>query len=486
MRNNKIIDTDSYKLSHWLQREKNIQNMMYYIEARYHDGSLSLDDNMASSHPTQNFDLEAQESWDYSDTVTETVFFGLQAYLIEYLKDPITMEDINEAEHYFKDHGPVWNREGWIDLLNKHDGFFPLKIKAVPEGTKVPLSNALVTIESTDPEFNWLIGYIETALVRMWYPITVATLSNLIKQDFVKYWKVTSDSPIESLEFKLHDFGSRGVSSRESAMIGGAAHLVNFQGSDTCIAMPFVQHYYYGSKVAFSVNAAEHSTILPYGRDNEAEAYRHIIETFAKNSIVSIVSDSYDHWHAIKHIFGGELKEQVVNSGGLVVIRPDSGDPTTVVLRTIDILMEKFGHTVNSKGYKVLPDYIRVIQGDGVNRASINQILEAMRINKFSIDNISFGMGGALLQKVNRDTFGFAMKPCAIERNGVWEDCNKNPIDMPEKASKGGRLDLVKSKGKIKTVKEGIFNNSLLKLVYQNGIVRNLITFEEVRKNVNK
>ena len=469
-----VNDTDSYKLSHPGQRDDDIANMMYYVEARYHDGSFNVGNG--------------KQLPDY------ILWSGLQRILIDFFGDASLKEsDIKKAHILFRKHGPTWQPSLWYNLLKKHKGKLPLIIKAAPEGSVIPLSNVLMTIETTDPEFNWLPGWLETKLMRLWYPSTVGTLSHLIKQDLKKYWEMTSDAPIESLNFKLHDFGSRGVSSEESAAIGGTAHLLNFMGTDTCVALENIYDYYNGDIMefncpGFSVDAAEHSTILPWGKENESKAYEHIIDLYGAG-IVSIVADSYDHWNAVENIFGGSLKEKVKNAGGLIVIRPDSGDPASVVLKTILILMEKFGFETNSKGYAVLPDYIRVIQGDGINRKSIINILEALKLNNISIDNITFGMGGALLQKVNRDTFGFAMKPCAVQRDGTWEGVSKNPIDMANKKSKAGRLKLVNIHGEYQTISEeddpeNKYENELV-TYYDSGLVDGYYeTFEEIRARV--
>jgi nicotinamide phosphoribosyltransferase len=454
---------------------------------RINDGSLNIgiDGSFNEKRNSALYGLQLPD---------RVLFNGLQPIIKNVLSVPVTMADLEEAEEYFNGHGPTWNKQGWLDLIEKYDGKLPIRIKAVPEGSIVPLSNVLVTLESLDAEFNWLLGYLETMIMRVWFPISVATQSWLIKQDLIRYLEKTSDEDMSSLMFKLHDFGSRGVSSRESAAIGGAAHLINFRGTDTLVALPYIRNNYgiEGNVAGFSVNAAEHSTVLPWGKDNESDAYRHIMNVF-KGEVVSIVSDSYDHWNAVENIFGDELKDMVVNNGATVVVRPDSGDPTVVVVRTIELLMKQFGFTLNSKGYRVLPPYIRVIQGDGIERRSINSILTAMELNTMSIDNIVFGMGGALLQKVNRDTFGFAIKPSAVERNGVWEGVSKNPVDMGSKKSKAGRLDLIKENGKYKTIVEGQLretllgelskvNDSELVTVFEMGEVGKTYSYEEVRE----
>jgi nicotinamide phosphoribosyltransferase len=265
----------------------------------------------------------------------------------------------------------------------------------------------------------------------------VATNSREIK-------KVILDALIRTgtpgdIAFKLHDFGARGVSSLESAGIGGAAHLVNFMGSDTVEALLFARRHYGADMAGFSVPAMEHSTVTSWGRAGEVASYRNMVQKNGKpGGIVSAVSDSYDIYNACK-LWGTELKQDILDSGATLVVRPDSGDPATVVLKCLKILDQYFGHTVNEKGYKVLNN-VRVLQGDGITIESIRNILRWAIASGFSADNLVFGQGGALLQIVNRDDQKFAMKASAAFVNGEWIPVYKDPITDPGKQSKKGRL----------------------------------------------
>ncbi|OGO93323.1 MAG: nicotinate phosphoribosyltransferase, partial [Coxiella sp. RIFCSPHIGHO2_12_FULL_44_14] len=373
-----------------------------------------------------------------------TVFFGLQIYLKEYLSQPITRENIEEAADILRQHGLPFHRTGWEHILKRHGGYLPIVIEAVPEGTVVPVHNILLQITNTDPQCYWLPTYLETSLLRsVWYPTTVATLSWYCKAILRHYLQKTADNT-KGLPFQLHDFGARGVSSQESAEIGAAAHLVNFKGTDTLAGILAARRYYHEPMAAYSIPAAEHSTIVTWGKEQEGEAYAHILKQFAKKGqLVSIVSDSYDIWYALNTLWSQQLKQQVINNPGVLVIRPDSGDPATVVTKTIDLLLQHFGGKTNTKGYRVLPDNLRLIQGDGVNIHTIETCLAAMEAKGQSAENIAFGMGGALLQKLDRDTEAFAMKANAIERAGQWHDVYKTPLTDPSKISKPGRLALI-------------------------------------------
>jgi nicotinamide phosphoribosyltransferase len=424
-----------------------------------------------------------------------TLMFGLQAFIKEYLLDPITQADIDVADEILTAHGEPFNREGWQYILDKHEGYLPLVIRAVPEGTVVPVSNVLATVENTDPECFWLTTYLETAVLRaVWYGTTVATQSYTIKQVIAEYLEKTGDPT--AIDFKLHDFGARGVSSMESAGIGGAAHLVNFMGSDTITGVLYAREYYNAGIAGFSIPAAEHSTITSWGREGEVDAYRNMLKQFGREgSILAVVSDSYDIYNAAEKLWGEELRDEVVASGATVVIRPDSGDPVVVNRKLIEILGAKFGYTTNAKGFKVLNN-VRLIQGDGVNELSIRSILGAFMAMGWSADNIAFGMGGALLQIVNRDTQRFAMKCSSIQINGVWQDVVKDPVTDSGKRSKGGRVKLwTNSGGEFAsgvTAPTGWSDKGVggwteaMKTVYMNGALFNEIDFATVRANTKK
>jgi nicotinamide phosphoribosyltransferase len=408
---NLILNTDSYKASHWLQYPPGMDGMFSYIESR---GGL----------------------------YDRTVFFGLQSILKEYLTHRVTDAEIDEARAIFSAHGEPFNEPGWRHITRELGGRLPVSIRAVPEGSVVPTHNVLATIESTDPQSFWIASYIETLLLRLWYPTTVATVSWHIKQLIRSHLEKTSDDPAGQLPFKLHDFGARGVSSLESAALGGMAHLVNFKGTDTVSALLAARRYYGEAMAGFSIPAAEHSTITAWGRSGEEAAYRNMIAQYGKpGAVFACVSDSYDVYAAIEKFWNGSLRRAVIESGATLVVRPDSGDPPDVVERCARLLDHGFGSTRNHKGYKIL-NHVRLVQGDGINEKSIAAILSRLTSAGFATDNIAFGMGGGLLQHVNRDTQRFAMKCSAARIGGNWTDVYKDPATDSGKASKKGRLDL--------------------------------------------
>jgi nicotinamide phosphoribosyltransferase len=244
-----------------------------------------------------------------------------------------------------------------------------------------------------------------------------------------------------------------------------------------------VEYYNAKTAVGFSIPAAEHSTITSWGKENEAKAYENMIDQFSKpGSIYAVVSDSYDIYNAVENIWGSQLKEKVIASGGRLVVRPDSGVPHEVVLDVVMMLGETYGYEINKKGYKVLHPSVRVIQGDGINYESIDLILETLLDNGWSTENVAFGMGGRLLQGVDRDTLNFAMKCSAIKINGEWKDVSKNPVGDKNKKSKGGRFAVVAEGGKLICAPEKDNEwQTWLNSIFRDGELLVDHTFDELR-----
>ena len=429
-------------------------------------------------------------------TFPETVFYGLQYFLKEYLEgQAFTQSDIDEADEIMSavfGRKDVFNKEIFEYILKVHHGKLPVRIKAVPEGSVVPVRNVLMTIENTDPKSYWLTNFLETLLMQVWYPSTVATLSREVRKIVEQYFEATADDSAKAgIDFVLNDFGFRGVSSVESAGLGGSAHLLNFMGSDTVYASSFAKKYYHAEKVyGLSVPATEHSIMTLLGETGEAEVFQHILNSYPEG-IVACVSDSYNIFHAVESLWGAQFKQQILDRKGTLVIRPDSGDPVKTLAKVFEILFEKFGFTVNSKGYKVLPPQIRVIQGDGIDMSSIPLIYESLKKNNISAENLVLGMGGALLQKVNRDTQRFALKCSYAEMNGDWVNVKKQPVEMSEdgtlvksfKTSKAGKLKLVKVGDRYQTT--DVYSNGYddeLQTVFENGKIIKQFSFEQVRE----
>jgi nicotinamide phosphoribosyltransferase len=465
---NLILDTDSYKLSHWKQYTPGTTRMMSYFESR--GGPFGT-----------------------------ATLFGFQYLLHRYLSKPVTAAMVEEAELFAINHGEPFNKAGWTHIVEKYGGKLPLKIRAIPEGLQVPTRNALMTIEVDDPECFWLTSWMETMLVRLWYPSTIATTSRESKKILVKYLQETSDADaMAEVMFKLHDFGSRGVTTVEQARLGGAAHLTNFLGSDTIEGVRLANHYYDCAMAGFSIPASEHSTVTMWGRDKEYEMFDHYVETYLVGvetppgvpKLAACVSDTYNVFEAVKAWTSDPLKSKIKASGGTIVIRPDSGDPKEVLTEIFHILADQLGDevTINSKGFRVLPSWVRVIQGDGIDMASMEDILRRMVELKWSTENLAFGSGGGLLQKVNRDTQKWAFKCCAALVDGEWRDVRKDPVTDKGKQSKAGRLDLIRRGGKYETIAlpEGseAHPESVMRTVFDHGEILVHHTFDEIRERM--
>ena len=404
---NLILRTDSYKFSHWKMYDE-LKTVYSYFESR-----------AGAAYP-------------------ETVFCGLQPILTKMSGSVITQMDIEEADAFCKDHfmmDGMFNRKMWQYIVDEHKGKLPLRIKAIPEGTPVNIGNVLLTVENTDPKCASLTNHFETWLTHIWYSSTVATLSRSVKIMIKQFLDRTSESDA-SIDFMLHDFGYRGVSSVESAGYGTLGHLVNFKGTDTVEGILYARKYYSEPMAGFSVPASEHSVMTSKGREGEYEVIANLIKIYP-TGILSLVLDSFNIYNACEHL-GTVLKDAVLAREGKVVVRPDSGHPPEVTMKIIVILEKHFGVTVNEKGYKVLPPKIGIIYGDGLDVAMIKLILETLEKSKWAASNLVFGMGGGLLQKVNRDTQRNAFKCSANETmDGEWHDIFKDPIDGSKKSKAG-------------------------------------------------
>lgn len=446
-----ILRTDSYKVSHWKQLPPKTTNLYSYFESR-------------------------------GGEFPEIVFFGMNYYLKRYLSVPVTMADVDYAEKRFALHfgnNELFNRKGWERIVNVHGGYMPVRIKSCPEGLVVPTRNVLVTVENTDDELPWVVNYIETLISKLWYTCTVATRSRNIRKLILQYLTETGDP--SGIDFKLHDFGARGTEVEESAAVGGMAHLINFMGTDTLVATEAAYRYYGEEMAGYSIPAAEHSTITSWGEAHEYEAYENMIKQFG-SGLYAVVSDSYNIYTACRDIWGTQLKAQVLAATGTLVIRPDSGVPNEVVRQVVEILGEKFGYETNLKGFKVL-NKVRVIQGDGVNHAEIGRILEALKIRGWSAENVAFGMGGELLQNMNRDTSKYAFKASSAIVAGSMRDVFKAPVTDSAKWSKRGRLKLIYGEdGVLTTVDHHAMGKDVLQTVWENGELLIDPPFSEIRE----
>jgi len=475
---NFILLTDSYKHTHDPLYPDEVETIGSYMEARL--GAV----------------------YDF------ILFNGLQAQLMKYFEGVvITREDIEKAAAkcawHFGDESK-FNRKMWEYILNECGGKLPLRIKAVKEGTRLPINNAFMVMENIGGKITrGLVSHCETILTHIWYPITVATKSRYIKDILEKYGNICG---FQDIAFHCHDFGFRGVSSVESSEMGGTAHLINFLGTDTMSTFDFIEEFYgMPTHSGFSVVASEHSVATSGGEDKEIEYLDRMLDK-NPNGIVSIVADTYNIERFVTE-YVASRKQRIIDrcvkntNPGLhrVVIRPDSPrykgeEPWKQCIWLHEELSKIFGFTINDKGYKVLNTCIGVIYGDGLSLEQIEEIYAMLIQHGWSISNMVVGQGGGLLQKCNRDTQRFAIKCSYQVQDGVLVDIQKNPLDNT-KASKKGQLKLVKNydidgNWEYETINQ---HHPLyfdfadeMEVVFEMGEMKRIQTFPEIRELSNQ
>ena len=404
MNTNVLLMTDSYKLSHYNQYPEGIEHVYSYIAPRGGKSPIPI--------------------------------LGIQDFCDLLAPSTLMSENIAELEEIAGAHGVPFNPAWWDLLKDYHGKGLPLRVMGVPEGTVVDPKTPIAVIINTDPKYPWLTSFFETLFLRMvWYPSTVAANSRSCKTRIKEYMERTG-SQMGTLDFKLHDFGSRGATCGDASARGGSGHLTQFLGTDNLEAIKYIKDTYGERMAGFSIPATEHSTVTSWGREHEKAMYEKYIRTnLGTGKVAACVSDSYNIWEALK--LWKELEPILLEVGGTLVIRPDSGDPIQTPVGVIEKCLDLFGFSTNSKGFKVLPDHIRVIQGDGITEDTMVRIMQILSDKHISIDNIAFGMGGGLLQKVDRDTYGWAMKCSAARVNGQWRDVYKDPVGGSKTSLKG-------------------------------------------------
>lgn len=463
MKINRVCLSDSYKYSHSTQYPTEMVSMYDYMEARS------------------------------SKVYDKVVFFGLQGLLKEYFSTKIRKEEVSQAAEYAEKHGIPFDRTGWDFIVDNLSGRLPVRIKAIPEGLVVPNGNVLVSIESTHPSVPWIVGWMETLIMKVWYPTTIATKSYYVRKMLEGFAERTSDNL--DVSFGYVNFGDRGSSSVESAAIGGVAHLTQFMGTDNFNSIDYAHKNYFENMAGFSITATEHSTVTSWGEDREFDFYNNYLEINKNKPIIACVMDSYDIYKAVDFITSGEIKQKIESEEyPIFVIRPDSGKPLNVINVIINIIEENsVAFTLNSKGYKVWNKY-RLIWGDGVTPEEIENILEYVTSRGYSSENIAFGSGGDLMQNINRDTLGFAVKCSSIEletENGiVSRDVFKQPITDKGKVSKKGKvttfINSFSGDYEVDTLDNINGRKEALEVVYENGDIKKQYTLEEIRTNSRK
>ncbi|HEY4063599.1 MAG TPA: nicotinate phosphoribosyltransferase [Puia sp.] len=399
-----------------------------------------------------------------SEAVDEIVFFGLQYFIKEYLirqfneeffqrpKDEVVREYARRMDNYLGKDSITYQH-----IAELHDlGYLPLEIKALPEGSLVPMRVPIFTIKNTLPAFFWLTNMLETVLSAiLWKPSTSATSAFEYLRTFTRFAKETVGEDLSFIPWQGHDFSFRGMSGIEDAVMSGAGHLLSFSGTDTIPAIDFLEQYYRADcekeLIGGSVPATEHSVMCMGTQDGEVKTFERLVSEVYPAGIVSIVSDTWDFWQVITEILPS-LKAKILAREGKVVIRPDSGDPVKIIIGdmaapkgspaykgAIECLWETFGGTVTKKGYKLLDSHVGLIYGDSITTERQSAILEGLKAKGFASYNVVLGIGSYTYEYVTRDTFGFAMKATYGEVNGIGRDIFKDPKtdDGTKKSAKG-------------------------------------------------
>ena len=440
------------------------------------------------------------------------VFIGLQGYINRVLIDQWKREFFDkpkaEVVAKYKHRMDTSLGEGAVPtdhIEDLHDlGYLPLRIKALPEGSRVNIRVPMFTVINTMPEFYWLTNYIETSIsAEIWKPCTTATIAYEYKRLLTEY-AIKTGAPIDLVPIQAHDFSFRGMSGAEDAAQSGIGHLTSFAGTDSVAAIDYVEDYY-GSEdvVGVSVPATEHSVMCMGTKDDEIETFRRLINELYPSGIVSIVSDTWDFWKVITE-FAVTLKEDILsrtpNAIGLAktVFRPDSGDPIKIVCGdddaevgspeykgAVQCLWETFGGTETEQGYKLLNERVGLIYGDSITLERAKAILEGLERKGFASTNIVFGVGSYTYQFMTRDTFGFAIKATWGQVQGEGRDIFKDPkTDDGQKRSAAGLL-------RVEETEDGfqLFDRQTLdqekggafKTVFENGNLTSETTFDDIR-----
>lgn len=464
-----IFDVDSYKISHSAVYRDDASWMMSYFESR-------------------------------GGEFIATQFSGMQILLLEHFSRVLTHSQVDKFKAFAESHGEPFPEKMFRRIVDVYKGKYPIIIKSVDEGTIVPTGNVLMTIETSvdDPQIMSIVSYFETKLMSLWYPTTVATLSYEIKKVCMKALAQTTNNPWDFIDFAVNDFGSRGTTDLNASIFAGVGHLQNFMGSDNIPSVLASMEAYNIDDVedmpvtGFSVVATEHSIMSSEGRDGEEKVFKSLIDIYGDNrDIIACVADTFDIDNFCNKILL-DNKEQILSMKARLVVRPDSGEPVEMVCRVLSMLENVFGVYYNDKGFKVLHDKVRVIQSDGVNLESISEIYKTIINLGWSAENIIFGIGGALVQKVNRDTQKFAIKCSSMYFNGKYNDVFKAPKTASFKKSKAGRLALLKVDGKLITTTYEEWAKTYqnvskqeLTIRYMDGELHNMTNFADVRERAN-
>ena len=423
---------------------------------------------------------------------SKVLFFGLQYFIKWFLIEEFNKEFFQRPkEEVISDYremmeNTIGGLESYTHLEDLHDlGYLPIRIKALPEGSLVDIKVPLFTITNTSPKYFWIVNYLETILsTTLWKMITSATTSYKYRKLLDRYAKETGDETFTP--FQGHDFSFRGMSGVQDAAMSGAGHLLSFVGTDTIPAIELLQKYYSGKGlIGCSVPATEHSVMCMGSKEEEFETFKRLITEIYPKGIVSIVSDTWDLWKVVEDYLP-RLKEEILAREGRIVIRPDSGDPVQISLEVVRRLAKNFGVQVNDKGYKRIHANLGVIYGDSITLERCEQILEGLKKEGYSSDNMVFGIGSYSFQYCTRDTHGFAMKATWGQIKGDGREIFKDPVtDNGTKKSARGLLRIEKEgENYILYDQQTTDNGGELQTVFEDGKLLVDVSLDQMRRGL--
>lgn len=443
----------------------------------------------------------------------EVAMFGLQGfikeYLVDYFNEYFFFEYRNKAIGTYKTVMDATLGEGTYGLQKIEDlydlGYLPIEIKALPEGTLVPMHVPMFSIENTHKDFAWLPQALESLIsAEMWHPMIAATVGHTYRQIVNKFYEMTCDDDIPKSK-ALGAFDFRGEECLQSAVKAGAGWCLSFLNTATVPTIPYLERNYNcdctKEPVAFGSPSTEHAVMCSnYAIDGDEETLiKRLLTEIYPNTSFSAVLDSYDYWNVVENILP-KLKNEIMNHNGCFLVRGDSGDCVDVVTRTVFKLWEEFGGTTNSKGYKVLDTHVKAIYGDSITVQRCEQIYDILEKNGFAASNVALGVGSfsfqcieedGVLKPFTRDTFSSCIKATYCEIDGKPYPIFKNPKDGGFKKSQRGLCHVYTgSDGKL-TFKDGYTSenlpmNNLLETVFRDGKLVKEQSLQEIRRVLNE
>ena len=479
---NPLLLTDGYKTGHHLQYPKNTTLVYSNFTPRSNRYAPSGCDHVVSFG---------------QQMVMKQIHEAFQNEFFSKSKQEVCGEMKRELSIYLGTDYDVSHFEALHDL-----GYLPIRVKAIKEGTLVPMKVPVLTIYNTHPDFYWITNYLETIISNLlWKPMTSATIAHEYRKVLTKWQQKTDAEKGWFIDWQGHDFSMRGMDSVDAVISSGLGHLTSFSGTDSLPTLYGARKYYNEDGfIGGSVNATEHSVMCAGGSDDEVGTFKRLLDTYP-TGILSVVSDTWDLWKVCtEHVV--TLKEEILARDGKLVIRPDSGDPVDILCGTrdsidrdwdgtpeqkgvIELLWDVFGGTINEQGYKILDSHIGAIYGDSITIDRADKICRRLEAKGFASTNVVLGIGSFTYQYNTRDTFGFAMKATYIEANGEGRAIFKDPItDDGTKKSATGLLMVSDELTLIDKVSWDLEPHGALQNIYLDGYFINKTTLTEIRNRL--